>query len=226
PTTGSKIKDSTSGSSKGTKSQPKSFGKTIQSEEPEFEVGDIDMPQDQEGNLGNDDDDEPWKETASRRDWFTKPTRPQEPTDPDWNSFDELMSNHIDFSAYIMNGLKIFNLTQETLLGLTLRLLKGTRSNYAELEYDFKECYKALSEKLDWENPEGEDCQFDLTKPLPLVKVGNHQKIEGTHLVKARDKDVPVAEGSTKTTTERYMENYKNVSQDIRDQLNAEAEAV
>nr|GEV84687.1 integrase, catalytic region, zinc finger, CCHC-type, peptidase aspartic, catalytic [Tanacetum cinerariifolium] len=42
----------------------------------------------------------------------------------------------------------------------------------------------------------------------------------------ALDKDVPVAEGSTETTTERYMENYKNVSQDIRDQLNAEAEAV
>nr|GEY51641.1 hypothetical protein [Tanacetum cinerariifolium] len=40
------------------------------------------------------------------------------------------------------------------------------------------------------------------------------------------DKDVPVAEGSTETTTERYMENYKNVSQDIRDQMNAEAEAV
>ncbi|GJR63229.1 hypothetical protein Tco_1505391 [Tanacetum coccineum] len=37
---------------------------------------------------------------------------------------------------------------------------------------------------------------------------------------------VPVAEGSSETTTERYMENYKNVSQDIRDQLNAEAEAV
>ncbi|GKA89698.1 retrovirus-related pol polyprotein from transposon TNT 1-94 [Tanacetum coccineum] len=36
---------------------------------------------------------------------------------------------------------------------------------------------------------------------------------------------VPVAEGSSKTTTERYMENYKNVSQDIRDQLNVEAEA-
>ncbi|GKB60661.1 hypothetical protein Tco_0916847 [Tanacetum coccineum] len=37
---------------------------------------------------------------------------------------------------------------------------------------------------------------------------------------------VPVAEGSSETTTERYMENYKNVSQDIRDQLNAEAESV
>ncbi|GJV34784.1 hypothetical protein Tco_1407261 [Tanacetum coccineum] len=39
-------------------------------------------------------------------------------------------------------------------------------------------------------------------------------------------KTVPVAEGSSETTTEGYMENYKNVSQDIRDQLNAEAEVV
>nr|GFA17568.1 hypothetical protein [Tanacetum cinerariifolium] len=40
------------------------------------------------------------------------------------------------------------------------------------------------------------------------------------------DKEVPVTEGSSVTTTERYMETYKNVSQDIHDQLNAEAEAV
>nr|GEZ54927.1 hypothetical protein [Tanacetum cinerariifolium] len=40
------------------------------------------------------------------------------------------------------------------------------------------------------------------------------------------DKVVPVAKGSSETTTERYMENYKNVSQDIRDQQNTEAEAV
>ncbi|GKF30403.1 hypothetical protein Tco_0100201, partial [Tanacetum coccineum] len=40
------------------------------------------------------------------------------------------------------------------------------------------------------------------------------------------EKTVPVAEGSSETTTERYMENYKNVSQDIRDQLNDEAEVV
>ncbi|GKB27813.1 integrase, catalytic region, zinc finger, CCHC-type containing protein [Tanacetum coccineum] len=40
------------------------------------------------------------------------------------------------------------------------------------------------------------------------------------------EKIVPVAEGSSETTTEGYMENYKNVSQDIQDQLNAEAEAV
>nr|GEW07778.1 hypothetical protein [Tanacetum cinerariifolium] len=36
----------------------------------------------------------------------------------------------------------------------------------------------------------------------------------------------PVAEGSSETTIKGYMENYKNVSQDIRDQLSVEAEVV
>ncbi|GKD44205.1 hypothetical protein Tco_1268850 [Tanacetum coccineum] len=171
-------------------------------EEPEFEVADSDMPQDQEENPGNDDEG-PKGKVASKSNWFTIPTQPQEPTDPDWNvgktpqkgqnqswlmtlasttekpsnTFDELMSTLIDFSTFIMNGLKINNLTQETLLGPAFRLLKGTHSNYAELEYDFEECYKALSEKLDWENPEGGDYPFDLTKPLPLVMSGNRQKV-------------------------------------------------
>nr|GEW57545.1 putative ribonuclease H-like domain-containing protein [Tanacetum cinerariifolium] len=39
-------------------------------------------------------------------------------------------------------------------------------------------------------------------------------------------KEVPIFEGSSVTTTKTYMETYKNVSQDIRDQLNAKAEAV
>ncbi|GKC43579.1 hypothetical protein Tco_1061301 [Tanacetum coccineum] len=152
PTKGPKAKESQSGSSKGNKSQSKSSGKSVQSEEPEFE-----------------------EKVATKHDWFTKPTQPQEPTDPHWNvdktpqqghnqswlmtlasyaekpskTFDELMSTLIDFSAFIMNDLKINNLTQETLLGPAFRLLKGTCSNYVELEYDFEECYKALLEKLD-----------------------------------------------------------------------------
>ncbi|GJU39390.1 hypothetical protein Tco_1192347 [Tanacetum coccineum] len=76
-----------------------------------------------------------------------------------------------------MNGLKITNLTQETLLRPSFKLLKGTRTNFAELEYDFEECYKALSEKLDWDNPKGGDYPFDLTKPLPLVMNGNRQMV-------------------------------------------------
>ncbi|GKC13810.1 hypothetical protein Tco_1010592 [Tanacetum coccineum] len=114
------------------------------SEEPEFEVADSDMPQNQEGNLGN-DDEELIKEVASKRDWFTKPKQPQEPTDPERN------------------------------VGPVFKLLKGTRTNFFNLEYDFEECYNALSEKLDWDNPEGGDYPFDLTKPLPLVMNGNRQ---------------------------------------------------
>nr|GEW20671.1 retrovirus-related Pol polyprotein from transposon TNT 1-94 [Tanacetum cinerariifolium] len=40
------------------------------------------------------------------------------------------------------------------------------------------------------------------------------------------NKEVPISKGSPVTRTKTYMETYKNVSQDIRDQLNAEAEAV
>nr|GEV36706.1 hypothetical protein [Tanacetum cinerariifolium] len=40
------------------------------------------------------------------------------------------------------------------------------------------------------------------------------------------DKQVPISEGSPVTTTKTYMETYKTVSQDIHDQLNAEAEVV
>nr|GEW39973.1 retrovirus-related Pol polyprotein from transposon TNT 1-94 [Tanacetum cinerariifolium] len=41
-----------------------------------------------------------------------------------------------------------------------------------------------------------------------------------------KDKEVPTYEGSPITRTERVNETYKNVSQEIRDQLNAKAEAV
>ncbi|GJT87860.1 hypothetical protein Tco_1069577 [Tanacetum coccineum] len=99
------------------------------------------------------------------------------PTDKSLKDFDELMSTLIDFSLFVLNGLKIKNLTQEILLGPAFRLLKGTRFNYAELEYDFEECYKALSKKLDWENPEGGDYPFDLSKPLPLITHGKRQRV-------------------------------------------------
>nr|GEW39448.1 ribonuclease H-like domain-containing protein [Tanacetum cinerariifolium] len=40
------------------------------------------------------------------------------------------------------------------------------------------------------------------------------------------EKEVPISKGSPVIRTERFQETYKNVSQDIRDQLNAEAKAV
>ncbi|GJT88851.1 hypothetical protein Tco_1070568 [Tanacetum coccineum] len=120
------------------------------------------------------------------------------PTDKSLKEFDELMSTPIDFSAFIMNGLNISNLTQKTLLGPAFRLLKGTRKNYAELEYDFKECYKALSEKLDWENPKGRDYPFDLSKPLPLITRGKHQRVPFEFFI---NNDLKYLQGGISTMT-------------------------
>nr|GEW36460.1 uncharacterized mitochondrial protein AtMg00810-like [Tanacetum cinerariifolium] len=146
--------------------------KTSKDAEP---AKDYDMPHDQEENPGN-NDKEPKEKTPQQgqnQSWLMTLTSS---TEKQSKTFDELMSTPIDFFAFIINGLNIINLTQETLLGPAFRLLKGTRSSYAELEYDFEECYKALLEKLNWENPKGGDYPFDLTEPLPLVKIGNHQK--------------------------------------------------
>nr|GEV00810.1 reverse transcriptase domain-containing protein [Tanacetum cinerariifolium] len=154
-----KDEDPSARSDRGLKKRKTSRDAEPAKEEPEFEIADSDMLQDQEENLGN-DDEEPKEKVASKLDWFTKPTQPQEPIDPDWNvgktpqqgqnqswlmtlafsvkklsnTFDELMSTPIDFSVFIMNGLNFNNLTQETLLRSAFILLKGTRSNYAELE--------------------------------------------------------------------------------------------
>nr|GEU34854.1 hypothetical protein [Tanacetum cinerariifolium] len=84
PRKGPKAKESHSGSSKGVKSQSKSSRKFVQLEKLYFEVVDSYMPQYQEENPRN-DDEEPKDKGASKHDWFTKPSQPQEPTNPNWN---------------------------------------------------------------------------------------------------------------------------------------------
>ncbi|GJY86457.1 hypothetical protein Tco_0500483 [Tanacetum coccineum] len=117
-------------SSKGSKYQSKSSGKSAQAEEPVFETADIEMTQDQGDDIGN-IENQPNVKEASKHDWFKKPEKP--PTlDRDWNdkkqndfrppqtwiskmakpgkpytTFDELMSTPIDFSAYVLHNLKI-----------------------------------------------------------------------------------------------------------------------
>ncbi|GJU73481.1 hypothetical protein Tco_1264886 [Tanacetum coccineum] len=51
PPKGSKSKESKTSSSKGIKSQPKSSGKSMQANKPVFEAADIEMPQDQGGDI-------------------------------------------------------------------------------------------------------------------------------------------------------------------------------
>ncbi|GJZ32318.1 hypothetical protein Tco_0577754 [Tanacetum coccineum] len=155
--------------SKGTsKSQPKSTVKSAQAEEIVFEAGDTQQPQNQGQDMG-DTDDQPNVKAASKppQTWISKIAQAEKPP----LSFDELISTPIDFSAYVMNHLKIDKMTQEHLVGPTFNLLKGTCKSRVKLEYNFEECYKALTDRLDWNNPEGKEYPFDLSKPLPLIMV-------------------------------------------------------
>ncbi|GJX36503.1 hypothetical protein Tco_0248060 [Tanacetum coccineum] len=63
------------------------------------------------------------------------------------------------------NKRQIKNLTQDILLGPAFNLLKGMCSRIIELKFNFQECFNALTDKLDWNNPKGDRYPFDLSKP-------------------------------------------------------------
>ncbi|GJR42863.1 hypothetical protein Tco_1310966 [Tanacetum coccineum] len=69
---------------------------------------------------------------------------------------------------------RISDLTQDILIGLAYKILKGTCKSYVELEYNLEEYYKALNDQLDWNNPKGDRYPFDLSKPLPLMKAAKY----------------------------------------------------
>nr|GEZ32479.1 hypothetical protein [Tanacetum cinerariifolium] len=56
-------------------------------------------------------------------------------------------------------------------------LLKGTCKSFVELEYHFEECYKAVTDQLDWNNPKGNEYPFDLSKLLPLIEAQGLQVV-------------------------------------------------
>ncbi|GKC07981.1 hypothetical protein Tco_0999591 [Tanacetum coccineum] len=168
-------------------------------------------------------------------DWFMQPPRPPTP-DLEWNkrqvildqpeqpwfnqmvsaikdllTFDDLMATLIDFSKYVLNRLKIDNLTQDILLGPAYNLLKGTCSSSIELEYHFQECFNALTDRLDWNNPEGDRYPFDLSKPLPLQGHSGHLTIVADYFfnndleyLKSSDPKRIYTTSITKTKAARY----------------------
>ncbi|GJS56567.1 reverse transcriptase domain-containing protein [Tanacetum coccineum] len=72
-------------------------------------------------------------------------------------------SNHVFASP-------ISKLTKADLVGPVYNLLKGTCKSCVELKYNMEECYRALSDQLDWNNPEGNHYPYDLSKPLSLYE--------------------------------------------------------
>ncbi|GJU36753.1 hypothetical protein Tco_1185107 [Tanacetum coccineum] len=85
-----------------------------------------------------------------------------------------------------MNRLKIDKLTKARLVGPIYNLLKGTCQSSIELEYNMEECYKALSDQLDWKNPKKHRCPFDLSKPLPLKGLPDAEKKYTTSITKRK----------------------------------------
>nr|GFB49881.1 hypothetical protein [Tanacetum cinerariifolium] len=70
--------------------------------------------------------------------------------------FNELLDTPIDFSNFIMNRLGVDTLTPKLLAGPTYELMMGSCNNLTELEYHLEEVYKATTNQLDWDNPEGQ----------------------------------------------------------------------
>ncbi|GJS14663.1 hypothetical protein Tco_0409135 [Tanacetum coccineum] len=146
-----KTSKSTGKSNEGSKSHQKSTGNSAQAEEPIHADEDLEEPAHQEFDTGF-TKDQPIDETTQHSDWFQKPTKPQTP-DRDWNktlfdkhgpvqpwistlarnedpreSFNELMDTPLDFSAFMLNRLKVDTLTPELLVGPTFKLIKGFSS--------------------------------------------------------------------------------------------------
>nr|GEU71633.1 ribonuclease H-like domain-containing protein [Tanacetum cinerariifolium] len=108
-------------------------------------------------------DDQPIAEASQHPEWFQKQKKPPTP-DRAWNktlpathesiqpwisnlakqaysrsSFNELMDTHVDFSAFLMNRLKVDTLTLELLAGPTYELIKGSCKSLVELEFFLEE---------------------------------------------------------------------------------------
>nr|GEY11401.1 hypothetical protein [Tanacetum cinerariifolium] len=48
-------------------------------------------------------------------------------------------------------------------------MMKGSCKSLVELEFFLEEVYKATTDQLDWNNPEGQQYPHNLLKPLPLI---------------------------------------------------------
>ncbi|GJX24038.1 hypothetical protein Tco_0228483 [Tanacetum coccineum] len=121
--------------------------------------------------------------------WISKIAKAEKPS----LSFDELMSTPIDFSGYVMNNLKIDNLTHDLLVRPAFNFLKGTCKSRVELEYNFEECYKVVNDRLDWNNPEVVPADFFFNNDLEYLKGGSSSKkyTTSTTKTKAAKYDIP-----------------------------------
>ncbi|GJR60195.1 hypothetical protein Tco_1502357 [Tanacetum coccineum] len=77
--------------------------------------------------------------------WISNLARKEYPHE----SFNELMDTPLDFSAFVLNRLKVDTLTPELLAGPTFELMKGSCKSLVELKYFLEEVCKATTDQLD-----------------------------------------------------------------------------
>nr|GEV22531.1 hypothetical protein [Tanacetum cinerariifolium] len=112
--------------------------------------------------------------------WISTSAQKEDPRE----SFNELVDTPLDFSAFVLNRLNVDTLTPELLADPTFELMKGSCKSLVELEYFFEEVYKATTNQLDWNNPEGQQYSNDLRKPLPWIPNSRgHQVIPFDHFI-------------------------------------------
>ncbi|GJV16594.1 hypothetical protein Tco_1361917 [Tanacetum coccineum] len=122
----------TSGMSyEGSKSKHKIAGESAQTEEPMHTTKDLKEPAHQEFEIGRPtklpSPDCDWNKTLPdahglAQPWLNSLAQKKDPRD----SFNELMDTPLDFSAFVMNRLKVDTLTPELLTGPTFELMKGS----------------------------------------------------------------------------------------------------
>ncbi|GJV97967.1 hypothetical protein Tco_1549544 [Tanacetum coccineum] len=179
-----KTSKSTGMSKEGSKSHQKSTGKSAQAEESIHADEDLEEPAHQEYDSGF-TEDQPVDQTTQHLDCTL--AQNEDPRE----SFNELMDTPLDFSAFVMNRLKVDTLTLELLVGPTYELIKGWCKSLVELEEmkilwnlntSLKKSAMATTDQLDWNNPEGRQYPHDLRKPLPLIpNLRGHRVMTNMH---------------------------------------------
>nr|GEV02113.1 retrovirus-related Pol polyprotein from transposon TNT 1-94 [Tanacetum cinerariifolium] len=167
-----KASKTTGKSTQGSKSHHKTASESAPAEEPMQTTQDLEEPSHQEFKTGV-ADDEPIAEASQHPEWFQQQKKPLTP-DRAWNktlpathesiqpwisnlakqadsrsSFYELMDTPVDFSAFLMNRLKVDTLTLELLVGPTYKLMKGSYKSLVEYEFFLEEVYKVTTDQLD-----------------------------------------------------------------------------
>nr|GEW51923.1 copia protein [Tanacetum cinerariifolium] len=133
-------------------------------EEPMQTTHEMEEPSHPEFDTGA--DDQPIAEPSQHPEWFFQQKKP--PT----------------LDPFLMNRLKVDTLTSELLASPTYELIKGSCKSLVELEFLLEEVYKATTDQLEWDNPEGQQYPHNLLKPLPLIpNFRGHRVIPFDHFI-------------------------------------------